>query len=766
MFKLKKILNIIFLIILIFSLQSCMDTSNNKNISNKENESYNYSYESESEKTNNESTIESNTSIYDEIVHTDSISYDYKDYIGDIETFVYGLISNELSVYYDTFPALVYIDGYDEFYGIGFTNYEDVFVTKDGKYYFTSGFLSFKDEDAIPNLDSSDGIELINLDFEYPNYSFVLTNRFEPFKRHCKVFNKYLIYGVDENNCIYYTFADYDRNIVDTNLGSLYSYDDSRLLYDDGFGDYKPIIGISLDEILDYDDIEKKVNKIIEDQNEYFSEYDIENALYISQEAVNSYLLSLQTENFLGFDVSELIEASKELNPRECFKIGTDGLTLVEIEKVPPKTPSAFVKWMTGITCGITIVAGTAIDIFIPALKPITGALVGASMEVFMQVVIENRDLTDIEWSKVAVYAACGALCSVVGPHVTSFTSKGIGSVLGSSTKISQEAAVQIATYAGKFVGVLSTSAIVATATASCKAIDGGNASDIAKTFGITFGVGVAIGVSMEAIGAGVSALAKTVCEKHPNNWAQRAYNSTSSYISGHQVHLGKLDDIVIAKSAYESACIGYEMGYQKRLVKYATQLNVLKVLNLPNAKSSNFTFLDNDGNIISKRDLIENGGNGILKINNSNYEFYDRDGNLVKEFNIVDGTPDFSPMSKAEVTNINITTKRNFNFKNFEEKLANTFNESPENINSDILAWLKNNGYDPEYGEVTAKSIREMRSALQLTWHECADGITAELVPTYIHSKVSHFGGVGVAKLQAKWKVGTLYFKQLSQGV
>ena len=60
-----------------------------------------------------------------------SYSLDWEDYIGDIETFVYGLITNELDFTYDAFPACVELINGDSVYGIGYTDYTECYATDD-----------------------------------------------------------------------------------------------------------------------------------------------------------------------------------------------------------------------------------------------------------------------------------------------------------------------------------------------------------------------------------------------------------------------------------------------------------------------------------------------------------------------------------------------------------------------------------------------------------------------------------------------------------
>lgn len=48
---------------------------------------------------------------------------------------------------------------------------------------------------------------------------------------------------------------------------------------------------------------------------------------------------------------------------------------------------------------------------------------------------------------------------------------------------------------------------------------------------------------------------------------------------------------------------------------------------------------------------------------------------------------------------------------------------------------------------EITGKDIAEYRKDHKLTWHECEDGVTMQLVPSEIHKACPHSGGVAEIK-------------------
>ncbi len=96
--------------------------------------------------------------------------------------------------------------------------------------------------------------------------------------------------------------------------------------------------------------------------------------------------------------------------------------------------------------------------------------------------------------------------------------------------------------------------------------------------------------------------------------------------------------------------------------------------------------------------------------------EILDKHG--VEGIEFKDGNPDFSPVAKAEVEIDNFTVDRTKNFLQADEKLAEKWGCSPQ----DVKNWRKENNY---------------------TWHECSDCKTLQLVPREIHANIKHDGGI-----------------------
>lgn len=97
------------------------------------------------------------------------------------------------------------------------------------------------------------------------------------------------------------------------------------------------------------------------------------------------------------------------------------------------------------------------------------------------------------------------------------------------------------------------------------------------------------------------------------------------------------------------------------------------------------------------------------------------------------DGEPDFSGVAEAEVQVDEIGPDRDENFAKADETLAEQWTKEQKD------------GHD-----WTAEDVRNYRKESHLTWHECGDRTTMQLVPAEVHSNVPHSGGVSAAKAES----------------
>ena len=94
------------------------------------------------------------------------------------------------------------------------------------------------------------------------------------------------------------------------------------------------------------------------------------------------------------------------------------------------------------------------------------------------------------------------------------------------------------------------------------------------------------------------------------------------------------------------------------------------------------------------------------------------------------DGVPDFSECSE-ETVEISMTEKRENNFGKADAECAKKWNECAKDGKTD---W-------------TANDVREYMKDHDLTWHECPDCKTCQMVPRNVHSYYTHSGGIAERK-------------------
>lgn len=685
-----------------------------------------------------------------------TVSYSWEDYVGDVDTLVYGLIASEYELFYDVFAAEVELSDGTKVYGIGYTDYADYYAKEDGGGYFPAGFISFIGEPDVPQDEREKGLAIVDLDYDYSDYGFVLAYDTDAYLQHCVVWDTYLQYGIDEAGKVTYSVAEYERGTCNEQLGALYSYDEDRFVFDTVMGGYKPISGTTLSETMDFDSLEQEVNRILEEQDFNFSKVEVESAAYFSQEAVTSYLLSLQEETFMGYQVSELVAYAETINPMECIRITPEGAVLIDVQEGLPDEPEEFTKWLVGIGCGIVIVSSVALDVFVPAMRPASGAISGAAFEVFMQVVVENHELENVNWGKVAVSATSGAMLAWACPLVAQNVSSGIVNIMGN--KVATEAVAKLAGY----TTLTFSNALVSGTTSTVFSImDNKSDEEVFDAFLIGASLGGACTIFSSALSEVGNAAMNALTKTHPNNWLVKATETVETYIGKHQIHLSNngLENILAPKSVYEATkCAINEIQRQmspERVLK-------AKIKELPADNNKDLIKLDADGNVITKAQLKQNGGNCIIK------PTADCDPEILEAFRqcniteivVKDGVPDFSSISSYTfIPTEGIGPNRETNMKKYYDQLAdewieNNFEKMPQRI-SDVLT-------DVQKENLNGTIVQEALSKAGLTPHEGTDGVVY-LVDRLIHNKTGHYGGVALAKEMARLELGMTYVKDLA---
>lgn len=350
-----------------------------------------------------------------------------------VDEFIYNLVYSDLKQEYDTFVG--YIDNSEEteeyqVYGITYVDYQNGYIDNQGKTYFSAGFISFADQEVLEEDIIPLGNEIISLEEERSDlFSYVYSYSTEDVHKHCVIDGKYIKYDI-VNGVLNYNEEIYTEGMnVDFSRGNIYNYDTKEYVYIVEELDYIPITGVSLIGETTYKDVIEEANKILLTQKNNLTYSELKSFVSQSQEALYSYLLGLQEETFLGIPVAELVNVVKDLDPMQHLRIGVDenGITTFELIEVV-KLPTLSEKICASLIGALGVVGGIVCTAM--GHPVIGGIIVGATMEIFSQVVISNTPMSDIQWAQVAVATVAGAIAGGVSSAIGGITVSSAGQLL------------------------------------------------------------------------------------------------------------------------------------------------------------------------------------------------------------------------------------------------------------------------------------------------------------------------------------------------
>ena len=677
------------------------------------------------------------------------LSTNWEDYVGDVETFIYGLLTYQLESSYDVFPAYVELSDGTEIYGLAYSDFSECYTTEDEtQAYFSAGFLTFLEEDPIPSEEFERGLVVHNIDYEDGSTQFILKYTTDEFAEHCVVFGQYVKYGANASGQIFYTTEEYVRGQCDESLGSLYSYDESRYVMDLAFGEYTPISGVSLTSQIDYNQLEAEINRILETQEVNYAQVDIETNLYFAQEAVASYLLSLQEETFCGYSVDALIESAQGLDPMECLQLSPKGVLTIDVDELPGEGATPLAKWLVGTTCIIVTavgLVGSTVFMMCPALSAASGAITGVAIDVFMQVVVSGQALSDVNWNKVVLSAVTGAVSGFLGPYIMA-TTGGAGYFFADSAVDALLGGIEHTVVAW---------------------MDGANGIAMIKSFGYGFALGFAlsagfkgVGELVNIIGKGLGAAANKIAPKLTATVCEKLSGAANKFLVPIGNALTELQKAAEG-SVFYSKYIANEMAFRQLARLVDDGVDDLADRAFDNLAKNGL--VDTDGNPLNKealRKLFKNAENGevIAQLVKGKDVI-----NVVKQNGIVGIV--FDPEQYITVNISRITDDRDINFAKAAEKLKEVWIEDPVTMPAAISTAIREQGETIQTIEAEALvDIIQTRSN-GFVLHENIDMQTITLVPRTLHDTIeggfSHMGGVALAKY-VKAHMGSAYFERL----
>ncbi|MCR5459250.1 MAG: HNH endonuclease [Acetatifactor sp.] len=656
------------------------------------------------------------------------MSDNWEDYIGDVETFVYGLISNELGLGFDVFPAYVDLSDGTVISGIAYSDYEDCYVNDDeSQCIFMAGFMPYCGELDIPSDEFDDGLFIQDAEYDNEKFSFIMGYESDEYRDHCVVYGQYLQYGIDDSGKIFYETSPYEQGKCNETLGSLYSFDEAKYVYDDNVGGNLLLSGISLYSQIDYAELENAINEMLrtQDRNSYTME--IETSAYFAQEAVEAYFMTLQEESFLGYSTADLIEETRKLDPKECYRITNEGLIKLSFEDEGGE--ASLVKWIVGSTCAIVAIigfVGASVSKTYPPLSAAAGAISGLAIDVFMQVVIEDVRLVELDWRKSIVAIVAGALSGYIGPYVYA-------------------AASNTATY---FAMDTCIEALIGGIEMGARAwLDGEDGKKIIQSMGQGFAIAMALSAGFKVAGVVVEKIARKIspvikeASIRINPTVKKKLSKLQKVIAKKIKNFEKWADGTKLHSEYISEKIT-DKQLEKLLEEGSKYLKDKSIKKL----SLNDMFDMND-KPISKSELSElfdeapdNTVLAYFKVDEDIIE-------VVKVNGIVSVRTDETKYLTVELDSWLNANKysRDDNLKNAVEKIKKVCSKDSERIPEVLADAIEKSNVKLE--DMSVSKLHEMIKKSGLTLHENGDMKTITLMPRKIHESIKHMGGFGLAK-------------------
>ena len=654
---------------------------------------------------------------------------DWKQYKGDEEAIAYSLFSNQMASHYEVFPAKVISKSEGtEIYGFGFTDGEECYVydkgLSDEKTYYSAGFVSLVDELPISDVDIKSGLEIIrcdDTDASDENYFYAYTC--EPFDTHVVYESTYMKYGVNSNHQLYYE-AQPDCGTYDQARGSLYSYNTKSYLIgsDDGF---VPTKGSALNEAFDFDSWAQEATQA--SSNGFSVTLDsLKNAVTQAVKTIQTVIHNLEEQTILGYNITDLKNAIDGVHEDDVAEVNSEKVAMHSVSNAEATSNvSDLAKWLTGVSLAIVVIANILMTIVFPGAAALTNAVIGGAIQTFVEVVIQNHDVSHINWIKVAIASISGALIGVCGLALPKAASLILSTAIGSFSE------------------------------SIFNFMDGKNFLDCSLSFVSSF----AISLICVGLFTGVSKAAKAIANKvAPKLCAKVGLAISNGIVSIRGKVAEKVEGI---KSEvlrnWSKKAVARLMGITTTELE---NLSLQSIKSLPADSNVYFMKTDADGNVVTKAALLQNGGNGRLVLTDlpdNPYRglFVDAAGNPVTYLEILNGKVQFGKVALTSVVlpaGETLVASRAKNFSHADQVLFDKIINHDSSVPSSVFNYFADNNID--LATLTLGDVKTMRSVLQLTWHESEDGVTLYLVDSLLHSAVSHMGGFAYAKAAAVFQV------------
>lgn len=324
----------------------------------------------------------------------------------------------------DVFTAYA-IAGDKRVEGIGYTSYVDAYGDEEN-YIFGAGFVSLAGNNCLTSEDLENEVKVYVADeeayyYEYTEFKLTFNQTWGPL--HYVAYDKYVQYSVA--NYIIQPIIANDTGEYNDALGDVYSYDLGDYCHYVNYGQTFDFNAYGITSDMDYDEVLRVYKELIEEQMRSSISVEVEQADFISFQALNDYIAHDQDERFLGVEADALLYYEANIADTQYYVVYENGE--VGVLELPPDPEQKATVWER-IWMGIASAAGAIVGVVacaIPGVGPVLGgAMISASLDLFMQVTVCGTPPSKIDWGSVLLSAVIGGVTGGIG-QVGSALTKG-----------------------------------------------------------------------------------------------------------------------------------------------------------------------------------------------------------------------------------------------------------------------------------------------------------------------------------------------------
>ena len=222
-----------------------------------------------------------------------------------------------------------------------------------------AGFVVIDNE---ANLDETSKLIAFNNEESDTNTYIISDNELELYSDHFVAENKYVKY--EWKNCfvVKYSILENEESNYDKSLGLLYSYDESKYIYDNDFTYTALEVSMMFSEI-DFDELQKTIDEINAEQAKNGYHVQEITITYISSELIQEWERCSDKDSFYGYDLEEL---NKTFGTSTTLEFTSDG-GIKQATFIEEKKPTNWLK------AGLMFLGGCAAILIGAAIAPLTG---------------------------------------------------------------------------------------------------------------------------------------------------------------------------------------------------------------------------------------------------------------------------------------------------------------------------------------------------------------------------------------------------------